>query len=370
MKYYRLTNIMKKAPKAQYYMVFGERSNGKTYSVIELGLKNFLSTGKQFAIVRRWKEDIVGKNGASMLNNLVLNEKGVNTVKKLTKGKYDNIVYRSRRWYLAYYDSDLDRMVLNEKPIAYAFAITDYEHDKSSSYPEITTILFDEFMTKGNYLPDEFIFFQQVISTIVRGRDNVTVFMCANTVSMYNPYFSEMGLIHARQMKPGDIEIYKYGDSKLEVAVEYSDSPNKAGKPSDVYFAFNNPKLKMITNGLWQIDIYPHIQANFEKKHILFTYFVVFEEYILQCEIVSKDNLLFTYVHVKTTPIKDNTKDIIYQLQPVEERNYYTNLLYPCDDLSKKITYFYKANKVFYQSNDIGEVMNNYLNQCKKSIMK
>ena len=33
LKYYRLTNIMKN--KAHYYIIYGERSNGKTFAVLE-----------------------------------------------------------------------------------------------------------------------------------------------------------------------------------------------------------------------------------------------------------------------------------------------------------------------------------------------
>ena len=39
-KYYSLKNILKK--NAQYNMIFGERSNGKTYSVLYYALENYL----------------------------------------------------------------------------------------------------------------------------------------------------------------------------------------------------------------------------------------------------------------------------------------------------------------------------------------
>ena len=367
MKYYRLNNIHRACPNATYYMIFGERSNGKTYAVIEKAMIDFVKTGKQFAIIRRWSEDIKGSKGASMLDNLICNQKGVNTVKKLTKGKFDAIVYRSRQWFLAYMDPELNKMILDNKPCAYAFALTEYEHYKGNSYPKVKTILFDEFMTKESYIPDEFINFNQVLSTIIRSSDDVTIYMCANTVSLYCPYFKEMGITNVRRMKPGDIDLYNYGNSELKVAVEYTEA-EKEGKPSDKYFAFDNPKLKMITEGKWQIDIYPHIRSTFKKKDILFTYFVIVEEHILQCEIVNTNNMLFTYVHKKTSEIKDYNKDVIFKVKPDQNRNIYTNLIYPVDELTKKITFFYRANKVFYQSNDIGEIMNHYLNTCRKVI--
>ena len=65
-KYYRLDNILKK--EAQYNIIFGERSNGKTFAVLEHGLKLFAETGKQLAIIRRWKEDFRGKRGQSIFD--------------------------------------------------------------------------------------------------------------------------------------------------------------------------------------------------------------------------------------------------------------------------------------------------------------
>ena len=369
MKYYSLKNLMKAAPDAKYLMNFGERSSGKTYAAQEYILDEHIKSGAQAAIVRRFRADFRGKRAHVYFDSLAYNGKGENVIKKKTKGKYDRIIYQSSKWYLAYFDDELDKIVTEDEPIAYAFPLTEMEHDKSTSYPRITTIFFDEFMTRGSYLPDEFILFMNVISTVFRSRNTpeLKVIMSANTISQYCPYFKEMGLDHVRKMKPGDIEVYTYGDSGLKVAVEYTDAPSK-GKPSDIFFAFSNPRLRMITGGEWELNIYPHITADFDKKDIVFTYFVLFEEHTLQCEIVLKDNMFFTYVHQKTTPIKDMDNDVIFSITPNEKHNYYKNIVQPCDELSKKIISFYKANKVFYQSNDIGEVMNNYITQCRQMI--
>lgn len=103
------------------------------------------------------------------------------------------------------------------------------EHDKSTSYPNITTIVFDEFLTRGSYLKDEFILFTNVCSTIIRQRNDVKIFMLGNTVNKYSPYFSEMGLSNIKNQKQGTIDIYRYGDSDLIVAVEYCAS-TQSGK--------------------------------------------------------------------------------------------------------------------------------------------
>ena len=362
MKYYSLKNILKK--NARYNVIFGERSNGKSYSVQDYALKRYFETGEQFAIIRRWREDFRGKRATMAFGNLECNGKGENVVLKYSGGQYDRIIYSGSKWYVGYYDEDTKRNVLAEKPFCYAFTLTEMEHDKSTSYPEITTILFDEFMTRGAYLPDEFVSFMNVLSTIIRERDNVKVFMCANTISKYCPYFKEMGLKHVREMKKGDIDIYKYGNSGLIVAVEYSDSPNNF-KPSDVYFAFDNDKIKMITGGSWELDIYPHLTTTIDKKDIIFSYFIMYEDRTLQADIIINDTESFTYIHEKTTPIKYPDKDIVYFLTPDERHNWYTNLLVPVNNVTKRIYTFFKANKVFYQSNDIGELVNQYIAMCR-----
>ena len=52
-KFYTLDNILKKD--CTYNFIFGERSNGKTYSVLLYSLKEWLKNGSQFEIVRREK---------------------------------------------------------------------------------------------------------------------------------------------------------------------------------------------------------------------------------------------------------------------------------------------------------------------------
>ena len=70
------------------------------------------------------------------------------------------------------------------------------------------------------------------------------------------------------------IDLYTYGESNLRVAVEYSQGIKKESKKSNKYFAFDNPKLQMITNGKWEIDIYPHLPHKYKPKDIKFIYYI------------------------------------------------------------------------------------------------
>lgn len=365
-KYYSLNHILK--ADADYNIIFGERSNGKTYAALLYGITNFVNSRdtdsiSQFAYLRRWKEDITGKRASQIFDSLVHN----NEISKLTEGKYTNVSYSNGAWYLSYMDTKLNKMVLDTIPCCYAFALSDMEHDKSASFPNIDTIIFDEFLTRKYYLADEFITFVNVLSTIIRQRDNVKIFMIGNTVNRFSPYFKELG-IDIETIKQGKISVFTYANdvSPLKIAVDYCGSKQK--KSSDKYFAFNNPKLNMITSGKWEIDFYPHLPEGYKikGKDIIFSYFMEFNDKYLQCDIVMKDNDFFTFIHEKTTPIKHPDTDLIYSLSDNIKSNYRRNILMPTNENERKIAWFYKANKVFYSDNETGEIVRNYIMLCMK----
>ena len=353
-RYYSLTEILKR--NAHYNVIFGERSNGKTYAVLLYALKKFVDTGEQFAYVRRFEEDIRGSRGDSIFDALNVNHE----VEKLTKGKYTFIRHKNRVFYLGYHDNTLDKDILDTRPFAYSFSVNIASRYKSTSYPGITTICYDEFLERSFYLPNEFADFMSIISTIVRTRDNVKIFMLGNTVNKTCPYFVEMGLSHIKDMQQGAIDVYQYGKSKLRVAVEYAANLNK-DKPSNVYFAFDNPRLQMITGGVWEMARYPHLPIKYTPNQIILTYFIVFDDNILQCEIVDTGDSTFTYIHRKTTPIQDLDNDIIYSLEYDQRPNHVRRLSKPVTKWQRMIADYFVADKVFYQDNEIGEIVRNYI---------
>ena len=89
-----------------------------------------------------------------------------------------------------------------------------------------------------------------------------------------------------------------------------------------------------------------------------------FNDELLQCEIVHVDNTVFTYIHRKTTPIQDENKDIIYELEYDNRPNHIRNMRHCSLPINKKIGQFFADNKVFYQDNEVGEIVRNYLVQC------
>ena len=363
--YYRLDKILELG--ADYNIIFGERSDGKTTSVLEYGLKRHVESGyvDQLAIIRRWEEDFKGKNGQNMFSGIVK----LGWVEKYTNGKYNSIYYYGQRWFLATYDETGKKINQAEEPFALGFSITSEEHYKSTSYPKVKVILFDEFITRSYYIADEFVKYQNLLSTIIRLSTDVIIFMCGNTINQYCPYFTEMGLRNVKKQKQGTIDLYTYGENdELKVAVEFTSQMGNKSKKSNKYFAFDNPKLQMIKCGAWELNIYPHLPAKYQPKDILYTYFIKFDDTILQCEIVYSNVMknTFTYIHRKTTPIKADNQGIVFDTTPNALPNYRRKITLPTDEYTKRIYKFFLEDKVFYQDNEVGELVKNYIVWCKK----
>lgn len=359
-EFYSLKEILKK--KATYNIVFGERSNGKTYAALRQGVIQYLKTGGELAVVRRWKEDITGKRASRIFEGL--NASG--EIKKLSKGKFAGVTYYAGRFFLCNYDEDNGAPIYHDSDIlGHTFALSDGEHDKSISFPYIQTIIFDEFLTKKVHLQDEFVAFMNTVSTIVRQRTDVTVYMLGNTVNTYSPYFKEMGLTHVLKMEQGQIDIYRYGNKGLTVAVEYCKS-TQGSKPNNYYFAFNNPKLQMITGGAWELDMYPHAPIKIKPKDIKFTYFILFDDNTYQCEIIQRDDITFTYVHIKTTDLKDPDNDLIYTFDYNPKMNYSRSIYKPVNKIQQKVLWYFETDRVYYQDNEVGNAISNYLKVAER----
>ena len=359
-KFYSLVNILNK--KADYNIIFGERSNGKTYATLAYGIKNYIETGEQMAYIRRWREDLRGKRAESLYANHVAN----GYIEELTNGEFNSVFYIGGKWYLAKYDPEKKKYVPQTTPFCYGFCLSEQEHEKSSSYPNVTTIVFDEFLTRRYYLPDEFMLFMNLLSTIIRQRDNVKVFMLGNTINKFCPYFTEMGLKQVANMEQGTIDIYKFGRHGAVVAVEYCSTLVKQ-KASNKYFCFDNQNLEMITGGKWEMAAYPHLPTKYKPSDVLFVYYIVFNEYILQGNIIQHGSENFTYIHMKTTPIKDPDNSLIYSLQMNGKPNYKRKLLSSATYLETQVARYFATDKVFYQNNEVGEIVRNYLMTSAKT---
>jgi hypothetical protein len=152
-------------------MVIGARGIGKSYGMKEYPIKRFIKNGEQMIYLKRYKSDL----------------KKVGTY-------FDDIVpaFPEHKFKVKGYD-----LMIDDKQYGWAFPLSMWQSLKSTSFPNVTTIIFDEFIRekdKSGYMPNEVDALLNVMDTVFRTRDNVRCICLSNSVSVVNPYFLYFGL--------------------------------------------------------------------------------------------------------------------------------------------------------------------------------
>lgn len=151
-------------------MVMGARGLGKTYGAKKIVIKNAINKGQQFIYLRRYKTELKGRD--SFFADI--------------QHEFPNEEFRVVGQYA-------QRKVCKKwETIGYFISLSTSQANKSIAYPNVYTIIFDEFIIeKGamRYLPNEAKVFMDFYSTVDRYQDRVRVLMLANAISIMNPYF-------------------------------------------------------------------------------------------------------------------------------------------------------------------------------------
>lgn len=254
-RYYSLDKILKQ--NATFNLIFGMRGNGKSYSVLKHCLENYKATGKEFVYIRRWKDDITGFKTETIFVPLA------NEIHKIFGPTY-TIYYYRRQFFLCEEDEDGNRT--NKTLIGYALSLSENHHTKSTSYPNVNLILFDEFvqMQGETRLPAEVSKFENTISTICRDRPGIKIFMLGNTVSKFSPYFSYFK-IDVNSIEQGQIKIFERPTSGgvQRIACEYTEAIEDLGDRNSMYVM-----SKMITSGQWEIPPTDEIPTALNEKFV------------------------------------------------------------------------------------------------------
>lgn len=343
---------------ASYRMIIGQRSNGKTYSVLKTIIHDYFLGGKRSAYIRRYAEEITPKNIQLLFSQPSL----ISMIISLSNGRYNGTFYRANCFYMAFIDDDGKVMEKDKTPFCITRAINTWETSKGQDVGEISLICYDEFMTRNGYLRDEFICFCNLLSSLIRDREReVVVYMLANTVNKYCPYFEEMGLKDVDKMPQGSIRVYTYGDSDLKVAIEYCDPVKATQKTASKFFAFNNPQLEMVKNGTWEFKNYPHCPYKLFDEDIKLQFYIKFGPDMLCGKIVKRDKDLFIFFHRQTKDIQIDDKTIYYSEDFTTSRNH-VRFLKDCPTAAHTlIKNLILKKSVCFSNNDVGELFRNFM---------
>lgn len=341
--------------KAVYRMIIGQRSNGKTYSACRHIIENYFEKGERGAYIRRYDESIMPKNISSLF------DPHLSLIIALSNGEYNGVFYRAKEFHFCYYNED--GAIEKKDPTAFCIcrSINTAEHTKGQDAGEVQTIIFDEFATRQGYLTNEFVLFCNLLSSLIRNRNNTVIYMLANTVNRYCPYFKEMGLKDVEQMPQGQIYVYTYGNKDLTVAVEYCDPVKATEKVASKYFAFDNPQLEMITTGAWELQFYPRAPYKILEEDIRRHFYVQFGESLIKGEIVLKSPDLFIFFHPQTKDIEIGEKEVLYTTEFTSSR-LHCRFLKDCPtELHRLIKDLIVKKAVCFSDNECGELIRNWL---------
>lgn len=152
--------------------VIGARGIGKSYAWKKYPIKQFLKHGKQMIYVRRYKTEL--KKFSNYFNDI------------MTEFPDHEFKIKGREMYI------------DGKLFGWAIPLSAWQNEKSNAYPNVSTIIFDEFIRekdKSGYLPNDVEALLNLMDTVFRGREDVRCVCLSNAVSVVNPYFIYFDLV-------------------------------------------------------------------------------------------------------------------------------------------------------------------------------
>ena len=183
---------------AIYNLIIGQRSNGKTFCICRKIIDAYIDDNVQSSYIRRLKEEIVGMALTTLF------DPHSDYIKQKTNNKFNGVHYYRRAFYLCRYEKkqtgETERVATDKKPFCRCYAINIAETTKGADPGPQRYVLFDEFITRRYYINNEFVHFQNLLSSLIRDRSGTTIYMLANTVNKFCPYFAEMGVSDIQSM--------------------------------------------------------------------------------------------------------------------------------------------------------------------------
>ena len=197
-----------------FNFIVGSRGAGKTYGILKRGVSRFLRSPKgnraQFVYMRRLKTE---------LKNLTTANPG--TLFDAVAGEFPDHELKARG----------NVLTCDGEVMGYGVALSTSSILKSSAYPQVREIYFDEFIIDNtrtyHYLPDEVRKFQDAYETIARpgndpARPDTLAWFLSNAVTISNPYFAEYGL-----RPPANGDIQRFGTTR-DILVQNVANPELA----------------------------------------------------------------------------------------------------------------------------------------------
>ena len=348
---------------AKYFNILTERASGKTTNVLLYGMCCNKLFGTVIQYIRQTEQMLAPKNARNLMDTIITN----GYIQKLTDGKYDNAVYKARRWYYCRYGEDGKVAEQDTDPFMVCLSLDQTDVYKSSyNAPYGDFIVFDEYCAR-RHQPDEFILFCDMLSSIIRTRvDGITIWMLGNTLDRYEYYFDELEIAdYVKYMQIGEhmlINTSKGTPIYIEIY-----SPKKRtlkDKVNKIFFGFNNSKLNAITGEDWLIVPYQHIDRFDDGRDLIDNnHFIIYEKNLVQLEVVNSEKYGLHIIAHKSTNW-NRTDAVYYTVDHLKDIRY--RFRYGHSKVDSMIWTLYDRQKFFYATNSDAAVVQKYVSVADK----
>ncbi len=342
MIHYNLDNIDKIG--ARFNLIYGERSNGKSYQVKhKKAVEKYLKTGKRFILMRRWKEEISSEKIEQYFQDV--------DVSKLTNGKYNCITLYRKTLYLSVYDNETGKIKRYEK-IGYVVALSTEQNYAGASYLDVEDIIFEEFMSRSVYIANESNKLMNFYATVDRKRLSTRLWLVGNTISRVCPYINDWGLHNLiSSQKQGTIktlDIKGTDNEKITIAVEYC-------KSTGVSSGTIGTNANMINTGAWETAPQPHLPKSYKNYNVLFRFGFQYQGFKFLCEyLMDKEDKKDACWFIRPFYKEFSNKIIVFS-DVIKISKYWQRDIYNISIKNEKLRNLFmtfKENKIFY-ANDL-----------------
>lgn len=329
------------------YFILGQRSDGKTYGVLEEVVKDYFALDAPSAYIRRFDESLK-KN---VLFDLTKPQNG--NIVKYSKGKWNNTTYRVKRFYMTKDDETIDT-----KPFLYAYSLNTWENSKGADSGYFRNVIFDEAVSAGKYLPNEYSVFENVLSSILRNRGNSRLFLLGNPLNQICPYFDEFNL-EPDKLKPGDI-VYRKSKNGYTMKFVYVPAMDLKHRLSNKFFDFGN--TSSITTGYWEFGEYPHLPSGLAKQsEKLGQFAILFRKQFAVCEFYAYGSVIYAFWRPgNCEKILADSETALFSDAHLFQPNVYT--AWTRNMLTSVYEQAVKSNRQYFADNKTGNLVSQWYN--------
>ncbi len=344
----------------KYIFDLSERDTGKTTNWLLLAMCINKLYGSEIVYIRETLDMILPKNDSELFKTIRM----FDYVSKITNGQYNDIRYRSRRYY--YFNRETGEEA--NDPFMLKWSLDENVVKKSSvQLPDSDIIIFDECISPKNYM-GEFVVFMDTIKSIIRRRFSPLIVLLANTINTQSMWFKEFEIYDAVQgIEPSQtitvtsslgtvVDVAHIGQSFETMSADRIEHNKR-------FFGFKNPQLNSIRGGSWAFDVYQHPYREPDSESIINNRYIEHNGNILNLEVMHNNKHGYYVVVHKANQIYDDS--IVYTLdKQLKDKRY--KYKWGIGNVDRKLWDMYAHGRFTYVTNMEGSIMDDFMNSMKR----